>query len=1175
MRVARRVVGGLAATAALLVGFVAWRAGALADAGQSDVALHSLPVESVGGGLLLDWDDDVALLGAGPPTPLRVGESVVVDDVRIALVPAPAGRVEVLRRPWSVYGHATAGYRRIDFGPDLAGHADGVRDRVLLPDGAGFRLVPPRPVRDARFLPEDRGGVVVSEQAGLQIEHGGSTITLDAGQRVAVKDRFVARTGGLAVEVAWEEGATADAVVGKDGRVLGYTERRAADFVVRSLRAGAVAPHLEVRREAPATDAPAGALLATFAPGDRALLHGARDRLGPFRRGVLPARAADRQLEAAVAAGLDEGWLRVGPSTTEVAIPRDEDDASPRDDVGWTVARSVVRLMDGYDRARRPTAVRVLSGLAPARATCTRGRSTVTMAWDDGLSAWAPSDRSGADAVTVCALPGDGEPVSIEVAVPAAWRPANRGKSDDWTPLPTEPGTWTRFVLPASNVELRLDARAPEHHEDRVAASVAGGPSGTHLGAVFVSGRAFGGWDERASRSDEAASAVWTSVSGDRWRVEGTAPPSRATRSQPVFLRVPVTARRAGLVALDVALPGRIVSATWNDEPVEVAAFDRARAGASRLSLRLTPGDNLLAVFAERPATAPSLAAGGTAFRASRDGRPTALAERVVDRRARAAVVTASTVAEPHPAELPASRLLVERGDAPLGDAPSGEALRADLRAGDELRVAPRRGRDGLLSLRDDTLRVRATGGAVQVLATAGGTLWSPDGVPSSLPLHPEGAEPLWTDWPPGARLSLPGTTLRLRLLAPTTYRTPVPPVASALTLDDDLQGDAYAALDAHLATLPADVVADTHPLRGAVLALDARSGQILACAARDAADRPDPDACWTDLDLRPGSVFKPLVALAALGSADPVVQRMLDGDQPRGLASVALSGSLTRATLPARDGDPIRLRSRLRNFNGRGTPPDRALEGALRASDNVWFGYLGLLLHEPLREGWLGVGIPEHARRSAAWPVRTVAETAGFGASLDLGFGLRGSAGRVPADAPESDAAIAARTIGQDAVRATPLGIATVFAAIAEDGLAPRPTLDPDAARAALPLATPASARRVRDALAAVVQTGTAAAAFRDNPHRDLVIGKTGSSQRIDAHGVPRTDSWFAGVVAPPRGHDEGAIVLVAVLPGAGLGGAHAAEVIDSLSRDVVVARGWSSADEADGAADAASPVD
>ncbi|MCO4774176.1 MAG: hypothetical protein KDA24_29365, partial [Deltaproteobacteria bacterium] len=382
-----------------------------------------------------------------------------------------------------------------------------------------------------------------------------------------------------------------------------------------------------------------------------------------------------------------------------------------------------------------------------------------------------------------------------------------------------------------------------------------------------------------------------------------------------------------------------------------------------------------------------------------------------------------------------------------------------------------------------------------------------------------------------------------------------------ALTLDDDLQDDAYAALDAHLDGLGTSGVPDTHPLRGALLAMDAVTGEILACAGRDADGAASPEACWKDTDLRPGSAFKPAVALAALGSADPTVRAMLDGDLPSGLRRAALSGTLTAARLPALPlgSEPdLSLRTRLRNFRGVASPRDRALEGALRSSDNVWFGYLGLLMHEPLREGWAGVGIVDDARRERAWPVHALARRAGFDTPLDLGFGVRGAAGRVPSDEPDSDAPIAARSVGQDGVRATPLGIASFLAAIATDGTTPRASLVPGGSGVEERLISRRGASRLRDALHAVVLKGTAARAFSDNPDRSLVFGKTGSSQRIDAQGVPRTDSWFGGVVMPPEGGVGHPVVLVGVLPGAGLGGAHAAEVVDAFSRAVVKARGW-----------------
>jgi cell division protein FtsI/penicillin-binding protein 2 len=153
---------------------------------------------------------------------------------------------------------------------------------------------------------------------------------------------------------------------------------------------------------------------------------------------------------------------------------------------------------------------------------------------------------------------------------------------------------------------------------------------------------------------------------------------------------------------------------------------------------------------------------------------------------------------------------------------------------------------------------------------------------------------------------------------------------------------------------------------------------------------------------------------------------------------------------------------------------------------------------------------------------------------------------------------------VGQDEVRASPLGIAAVLAAIATNGEAPRPRLDPGVATTRVRLATPLAAGRVRAALHEVVRVGTASRAFAENPYRERILGKTGSSQRVDAQGIPRTDSWFAGVVLPPEGVAEHPVVLVAVLPGAGLGGAHAARVVDGLSRALAAARGWSSGIEA-----------
>ncbi len=128
----------------------------------------------------------------------------------------------------------------------------------------------------------------------------------------------------------------------------------------------------------------------------------------------------------------------------------------------------------------------------------------------------------------------------------------------------------------------------------------------------------------------------------------------------------------------------------------------------------------------------------------------------------------------------------------------------------------------------------------------------------------------------------------------------------------------------------------------------------------------------------------------------------------------------------------------------------------------------------------------------------------------------------------------------------------------VATDGQIPRPRLDPDREPSRIRVLPAADAATLRTALADVVVRGTAARAFADHPWRSLMIGKTGSAQRIDGNGLPRTDSWFAGAVLPPSDLAGSPVVVVVVMPGAGLGGRHAAEVADHVSRAVIVARGW-----------------
>ena len=1159
MNIQRRLQGSLMLAALLLTCLTGWRAMSIAEApALRGTETPSLPVGSLAGGVLVQWEQTRVLLEPrrGPGASLKVGQRVEIGEARFSLRASEPSSLTILRRPWSVYAHATQGFRRIDFGSDPLGREDGVRDRVLLPgEGGAFHLVPNRPSSEPRFLPEDRGAVLVAERDGVVVEQMGSKVVLATGQRIAVKERFDVDIGESRLRIAWVESIQAKAVSGADGEVVGYRSSLGADFVVRRLAIPATS-ELVLTIE----DLDGGLIKSLTRAGGRQLVHGRNDRLGPMRRGVLPARAADLQLEEAIAEGLEEGWVEIGRERSTVDLPSTRSGRAPRDDLGWTLSHSLVALLEDYDRARLPTGLRALRGLSPAQGRCRpeSGGGWTSLRWDEKLTAWVPGDRSGAGQVTLCEIPVVGDHVVIEVGLPASWRVGG----EDWTTLPGTPQRWQSHERKASGtLSVRLDARRPAIAPDRIAAAVAGGPKGTFLQAVHVSSKAFEGWDKPGAESTSAAEAIWTPVVGDRWRAEGEAPEALASTERRVFLRIPVRAAREGLVALDVQVPGEVRGATWNGADLPASVFDRARDGFSRLSLRLSRGDNVLAVHTARPPRSPALAAGGAQFEPDEMGRPKALAQAVADRRARRAVA---------PDHVPR---LVTSHDGP--DAPAIVVERGDgsLRGGHRIRVSAGRGVAGEAEIPTDTgvVRVRSdrTHG-VRVIAQ-GGTLWTGQGEPLDLPLHPPGSDPMWSAWSPGSRLVLAGSPVRLVLSRDEgEYRTAIPsglPASVALSLDDDLQDDALAVLDAHLDGLSTEPVSDSHALRGAVFAMNAVSGEILACAGRDSEGAAAPTACWEDHDLRPGSSFKPLLALAALESSDPTVRSMVNGALPPGLQRAALSGSLASArlpVLPAGSRSDLPLRTRLRNFRGVATPKDRALEGALRSSDNVWFGYLGLLMHEPLREGWLQSGIADDARREAAWPPHALARAAGFGTELDLGFDLSGYVGRVPADAPTSDAALAARSVGQDQVRASPLGVAAILAAIATNGEAPRPRLDPHLPTTRVRLATPAAAARVRAALHEVVRAGTASRAFATNPYRHRIFGKTGSSQRVDAKGLPRTDSWFAGVVLPPEGTAESPVVLVAVLPGAGLGGEHAARVVDGVSRALAAARGWSSRAEA-----------
>ena len=307
----------------------------------------------------------------------------------------------------------------------------------------------------------------------------------------------------------------------------------------------------------------------------------------------------------------------------------------------------------------------------------------------------------------------------------------------------------------------------------------------------------------------------------------------------------------------------------------------------------------------------------------------------------------------------------------------------------------------------------------------------------------------------------------------------------------------------------------------GAVAAIEPRTGEVLALYSSPSFDPArllgtDPtggDALAADPDrplrnraigqiLVPGSAFKIVTAAAALesGAANP------DTRYPDPL----------ELTLP---GSTAVIRNADRGVCEDGT--SASLATAFRRSCNTVFGRIGI-----------DVG------------AAVIGATAGaFGFGDELPFDLPVVASVFPTDDLQGDAAATAQSaIGQRDVQATPLQMALVAAAIANDGVVMRPYLvserfdrdlnilsqeQPIDLRRAI---SPGTAAVLTDLMRSVVDSGTGRAAAIEGA---VVGGKTGTAQVPGA--APH--AWFTGFAIS----DEAAIAVAVVVENGGAAGADA----------------------------------
>ena len=324
---------------------------------------------------------------------------------------------------------------------------------------------------------------------------------------------------------------------------------------------------------------------------------------------------------------------------------------------------------------------------------------------------------------------------------------------------------------------------------------------------------------------------------------------------------------------------------------------------------------------------------------------------------------------------------------------------------------------------------------------------------------------------------------------------------------------------------------------RGAVVALDPRTGAVLAMVSRPSFD-PARLSSFEPADIR--SYYAELNE----DPTDPLLNRTISKTYPPGstfkvvTAAAALSsGDVTTDTqIPSpRELDLPQTRSQLRNFGGGSCSGETStLAEAMRISCNTAFGALGLQLgDDALREQAEAFGLGDDSLR-----VPTRVATSVFPEDPD---------------APQT----AQSAIGQFEVRVTPLQMAMVAAGVANGGEVMRPHLvrevqAPDLSR--LDQADPEVLTRAVDEDVAseltrmmelVVDDGSGVRAQIDGVR---VAGKTGTAQH--AEGRP-PHAWFIGF-APAD--DPQVAVAVVVEDGGNLGSEATGGALSApVARDVM----------------------
>jgi peptidoglycan glycosyltransferase len=301
---------------------------------------------------------------------------------------------------------------------------------------------------------------------------------------------------------------------------------------------------------------------------------------------------------------------------------------------------------------------------------------------------------------------------------------------------------------------------------------------------------------------------------------------------------------------------------------------------------------------------------------------------------------------------------------------------------------------------------------------------------------------------------------------------------------------------------------------KGAVVALDPRTGAILAMVSYPRYDPNELTAEWKNLVSDPDA---------------PLLNRAISGLYPPGsvfkiiVGSAAIQTGTVTPDTPFNDTGSVKLGGYEINNYGDKSYGDHTFEKAFASSINTTFAKVGVQM--------------------GADTLATYADAFGFGKTFPWRLG--GAKSIFPDPASMDNAQLAQASIGQGGVLSTPLLMGLAAAAVANQGTIMKPyivdqivsydgaVVEKTSPGTWLKPITPATAATVKDMMVQAVRSGTGTAAAIKGVQ---VAGKTGTAEvaGVEPH------AWFAGF-APA---DDPQVAVVVLVENGGSGGSVAAPI-------------------------------